>query len=177
MRILLTGEKGVGKTTACKKIIELAREKGLTCCGVITSQEKNELIVKDISTGEKKLLAARPGDKRISNGISLCSFVFSKKGIEFGKKALMKKGDLLIIDEIGKLELGGKGFNTAISAFKSKMNKNSILVVRDTLKNDVSKKLDTCEFKTIKVTKRNREDIPMRISTFWIKKRGDANQC
>jgi len=171
MKILLTGETGIGKTTVCKKIIKLARENGLTCCGVITSQERNALIAEDISTGEKKLLAAEAGDKRISKGIPLCSFVFSKKGIEFGKKALRKKGDLLIIDEFGKLELGGKGFNNAISAFKSKRNKNSILATRDTLKNDVSKKLDTCNFKTIKVTKRNREDIPTFISTFWIKKK------
>ena len=175
MRIILTGEKGVGKTTTCKKIIELAREEGLTCCGVITSQEKEDLVVEDLSTGEKRLLATGAGDKRISNGISLCSFVFSKKGIEFGKKALGKKGDLLTIDEIGKLELGGEGFNNAISAFKSKRNKNSILVVRDTLKKDVLRKLDTCNFKTIKVTRRNREDIPV-FTLSRIKERGEANR-
>lgn len=168
MRILLTGKIGIGKTTVCKKIVEIAKKNGLNCCGVLTQRLEDkgktaELIVEDISTGERKILASRINDEEISNGIISCNFIFNREAIEFGKKALSKKGDLLVIDEIGNLELEGKGFNNAICAFQSKKNKNSILVVRSKLKKAVSAKLD-CNFKMIEVNKDNREEVPTTIS-------------
>jgi len=156
MRILLIGEKGAGKTTVCRKIIGIAGEKRCRCSGVISSQQGDGLVVEDVSTGERKLLAASADSDPVLDGIRLCSFVFSREGIEFGKRAIAKGGDLLIIDELGKLELGGKGFDNALSVFASR-DKNSILVIRDKLKAEVLAKLGGVDFKTVEVTALNRE--------------------
>jgi len=166
MKFLLTGKIGIGKTTVCKKIVEIAKKNGLNCCGVLThrleDKGKTELIVEDISTGERKPLACQINSENISNGIISCNFIFNREAIEFGKKALSKNGDLLVIDEFGNLELEGKGFTNAISAFKSGENKNSIIVVRSELVKTVSAKLN-CNFKIIEVNKDNREEIPINI--------------
>jgi len=169
MKILLTGKIGIGKTYMCEKIVERAKKKGFTCCGTLTRKleegEKNTgLVVEDISTGKKKVLAHRINDGKIRKGIPFCNFIFDENAIEFAKKALSKRGDLLIIDEFGYLELEGKGFNNALLAFKSRRNKNSILVVRNELKEDVSKLLD-CDFKVFEVNQKNREGLPEVILT------------
>ncbi len=174
MRILLTGEIGIGKTSVCKEIVEEAKKNGFTCCGVLTHRLEDKgkttgLVVEDVSTGEKKILASRINGK-ISDGIFLCNFIFNREAIKFGEKALSKKGDLLVTDEFGKLELEGKGFKNAICAFKSRKNKNSILVVRSELKKSVSARLG-CNFKKIEVNENNREELPRTIFNMLFKPR------
>ncbi|MEM3452417.1 MAG: nucleoside-triphosphatase [Candidatus Hadarchaeum sp.] len=158
MRVILAGEKGVGKTTICRKIIEIAAEMRLICAGTITSQQGDELVVEDIASGDKKLLAAVTGSREIPGGIPHCHFVFSPEGIDFGKRALGKKGDLMIIDEFGKLELMGRGFDNALETFKQ--HDNVILVVQDTLKDRLLRELDGIDFKVVEVTEENREELP-----------------
>lgn len=169
MRILLTGKIGIGKTSVCEKIVERAKKNGFTCCGVLTRRLEEGggntgLLVEDISTGNKKVLAHRITDGKIPKGIRFCNFIFIESAIEFAKKALFKRGDLLVIDEFGYLELEGRGFKNALLAFKSEINKNSILVVRNELKEEVSKLLG-CDFKVFEVNQKNREELPEVILT------------
>lgn len=164
MRIILVGGKGVGKTTVCRKIIEIANEMGLSCVGTITSQQEDELAVEDIATGEKRLLAAVVGSREIPGGIPHCHFVFSPEGMEFGKRALARDGNLLIIDEFGKLELMGRGFDNALQAFKR--HGNAILVIQDTLKEQLLPQLDGVDLKVVDVTRKNRDGLPELIIEF-----------
>ncbi|MGQ9788867.1 MAG: nucleoside-triphosphatase [Candidatus Hadarchaeaceae archaeon] len=157
MRIILTGKKGVGKTTVCRRVIEIAREMGLKSVGTITSQQGDELIVEDIDTGEKSLLAAVANSREIPGGIPHCHFIFSPEGIEFGKRALIKDGDLLVIDEFGRLELRGIGFSNALDAFKR--HGNAILVIQDTLKEQLLLELRGTDLQVIDVTEQNREKL------------------
>jgi len=161
MRIILTGDKGMGKTTVCRRVIEIARKRGLGCVGTITSQQGDDLLVEDISTGEKRLLAVVAGSREIPDGILSCHFLFSREGIEFGRRALRKEGDLLIIDEFGRLELTGRGFDNALAAFKN--HRNSILVVRDILKDELLEELEGVDLRVVEITERNREEAPQEI--------------
>ncbi|MGC8816721.1 MAG: nucleoside-triphosphatase [Candidatus Hadarchaeum sp.] len=161
MRIVLVGAKGVGKTTICRKVVEMARRRGLRCVGTITSQQGDDLLVEDVATGEKKLLAAVAGSHKVPGGIPHCHFVFSPEGIEFGKRALSKRGDLLVIDEFGKLELMGKGFDNALEAFKR--HGRAVLAAQDTLKDRLLQELDGVEFKVVEATEQNREELPQAI--------------
>jgi len=161
MRIILTGNRGVGKTTVCRRVIEIARKKGLSCVGTITSQQGEDLLVEDISTGERRLLAVVTGSKEIPDGIPSCHFLFSREGIEFGRGALRKEGALLIIDEFGRLELTGRGFDNALAAFKK--HRSAILVVRDILKDELLEKLDGVDLRVVEITERNREEAPREI--------------
>jgi nucleoside-triphosphatase THEP1 len=169
MKYLLTGKIGVGKTVVCEKIVEKAQKMRVNCCGIVTQkvEEKGKniaLLVKDLSTGESRIMAyGKSMDRQeIPDGIHFCNWVFDENTIEFAEKAIRKKGDLLIIDEIGYLEVEGKGINNAISAFKSPKNKNAILVVRNELEDYFSNLID-CDFKLIEVNKKNRRKLPQII--------------
>jgi nucleoside-triphosphatase THEP1 len=162
MRVLLTGQTGSGKTTVCSRILKIARERGLTCCGVITHQSRRgkemvALIVEDLFTGERRILAKKREDVDGGEGVVSCSFVFDRGSIEFGKRALERDGDLLVIDEIGNLEIKGEGFTNARDAFSSRVN--SILAVRSELSKVISEGLK-CSFRKVKIDKKNREGLP-----------------
>jgi nucleoside-triphosphatase len=165
MRILLTGRPGSGKTTVCTRVVEIARERGLTCYGVIThrlrkGQEAASLVVEDLSTRETRILAKKREDTDGKEGVISCSFAFDRGSIEFGKRALERGGDLLVIDEIGNLEINGEGFTNAMDAFSSR--ENSILVVRSELSEIISEKLK-CGFREVMIDEKNRDDLPEAI--------------
>jgi nucleoside-triphosphatase len=165
MRILLTGRPGLGKTTVCSRVVEIARERGLTCCGLLTHQSRRgketaSLIVEDLSTGERRVLAKKRGSTDGGEGVISCSFIFDRDSIEFGKRALEKDGDLLVIDEVGNLEIRGEGFTNAMDAFSSRGN--SILVVRSELGEIISERLK-CSFREVKIGEKNRDDLPEAI--------------
>lgn len=157
MRVILAGKKGIGKTTVCRKVIEIARRMGLSCVGTITSQQGDELIVEDIATGEKRLLAAVAGSREIPGGIPHCHFIFSPEGIEFGKRALARDGDLLIIDEFGRLELKEVGLGNALDEFSRRSS--AILVIQDTLKEELLPGLDGVDLRVVDVTEQNRDEL------------------
>jgi nucleoside-triphosphatase len=171
MRILLTGRPGSGKTTMCSRVLEIARERGLACCGVITHQsgrgkEAASLIVEDLSTRETRILAKKRRDLDGGEGVISCSFIFDRGSIEFGKKALERGGDLLVIDEVGNLEINGEGFTNAIDAFSSK--ENSILAVRSELSEIISQRLK-CSFREIRIEEKTRDDLPETIFDMMFK--------
>ena len=162
MRILLTGRSGLGKTTVCSRLVEIARERGLTCYGVLTHQSRRgketvTLIVEDLSTGERRVLAKKRGRTDGEEGVISCSFIFDRGSIEFGKRALERDGDLLVIDEVGNLEIKGEGFTNAMDAFSSRAN--SILAVRSELSEVISERLK-CSFREVKIDEKNREGLP-----------------
>ena len=166
MKIVLTGKIGIGKTHICKKLVEQTKKvHAFSCSGIITHQEKqgkpSNLLIEDLSTGERRVFAYRKpvNTQEIVKGIPFCDFIFDRSTIEFAKEALHKPGDLLIIDEIGYLEMEGKGITNAISAFQSNQNKHSILVVRYELKDTISAMLN-CSFELFEVNQKNRDTLP-----------------
>lgn len=165
MRILLTGKVGIGKTTVCEKVIEEMRKRGYSCCGVLTPEVRKNckragFAVLDIASGEKKILANLDGSK--FNGYYQCGkYFFDIEAVKFGEKALDKKGDLIVADEIGPLELIGKGFNNALEISRLRKDK-LIIVVREELKNEVLNLLGP-NFRIFEINDINREKAPALI--------------
>ena len=59
MVIIVTGDIGAGKTTVCQKVIELARDRGYTCGGILTFKGPDEsLTILNVQTGEKEDFAS-----------------------------------------------------------------------------------------------------------------------
>lgn len=126
-----------GKTTALMEFWE----RGITSCdGFITPEidESRKLILVD--TDEELPFELEDGDE--TNSISVGRFKFSKSTFEVVKKKLITlhktAANLIIIDELGKLEMAGHGFEPELGEFidnfktKSK-DKLLILVIRNTL--------------------------------------------
>jgi nucleoside-triphosphatase len=133
MVIIITGAIGIGKTTVCEKVVKIIRSSGYSCGGILTHKAANErLIALDIQTGEKAILASTDN---IFDGPRTPRYSFNPEAIKFGIRAINKAtdSDVLIIDELGYLELDGEGFAKSLELVKTGRFKNSILVIRKQL--------------------------------------------
>ena len=133
MVIIITGAIGIGKTTVCEKVIKIIRNSGYSCGGILTHKTADEsLIALDIQTGERAILATTDNT---FDGPRTPRYSFNPETIKFGIRAINKaiNSDVLIIDELGHLELDGEGFAEGLEFVKTGRVKNSILVIRKQL--------------------------------------------
>jgi nucleoside-triphosphatase THEP1 len=130
---VITGEIGIGKTTICRKVLQMARNAGYTCGGIITHKMPSDsLSVMDIGSGEMVPLAI-PGDKY--GGPLVPRFTFVPEGVWFGMRAIEtgSQADILFVDEMGIIETMGEGFIRAFDIINERKPRNSILVIRNEL--------------------------------------------
>ena len=133
MVIIVTGDIGIGKTTVCEKVVKIVHSLGYTCGGILTYKAPDEsLAILDIQTGEMATLASTDN---IFDGPRTPKYSFDTEGIHFGIRAIDKgiDSDVLIVDEVGYLELGGKGFARILELIRAGKVRNSILVIRKEL--------------------------------------------
>jgi nucleoside-triphosphatase THEP1 len=162
MNIIITGDIGIGKTTVCKKVIEIAGSQGYICGGVITYKTRDDdIIIQDVRNGETKTLASTRG---IYSGPRTAKYYFNPEGIDFGIQSIDGgiTADINIIDELGQLELRGQGFAGVVEQVATGKFKNCILVIRKGLLTSFLPRLGvaTTIFET---TSDNRNQIPERI--------------
>jgi nucleoside-triphosphatase THEP1 len=133
MVIIITGAIGIGKTTVCEKVVKIVRSSGYSCGGILTHKAAHEsLIALDIQTGGRAILASTDNT---FDGPRTHRYSFNPEAIKFGIRAINKAidSDVLIIDELGHLELDGEGFAKSLELVKTGRVKNSILVIRKEL--------------------------------------------
>lgn len=139
--ILFTGKIHTGKTTAL-----LEEVKGRTDSdGILSPVSGNKRFLQRISTGEKHLLEADeqfPENQIITAG----KYRFRKDVFLWARNQLRSMEDseagLIIIDEIGFLELEGTGLEPEVGMLirkRTENNRRTLLVVRDTLIDTVIK--------------------------------------
>ncbi len=119
MKIFLTGLPGSGKSTVINKTIELLRKKGLKVGGILTPEirEKNKRVgfyVKDIFSNEMEIFASidfKIGPKIGKYGIDTKAFEkIALKALDFA----IENCDLIIVDEIGKMEFLSQEFKKKV---------------------------------------------------------------
>jgi len=141
MLLLLTGAIGVGKTTVCCKVVGLARAGGRQPRGILTPPlydadgAKAGFEALDVASGRRWPLAHKTeplGGPRVG------PYAFDRSGLERALRALRKAmapgTDLLVVDEIGPLELEqGDGFAPLLEALPRGGPDHVLLVVRSGL--------------------------------------------
>jgi len=132
---ILTGPFGSGKTTACRQLADLARRRGLDCAGIVcparfegTSKVGIDLL--NLRTGECRPLAEaddQPSELRTTH------YRFDAEVMAWGAAILNMACpcDVLIIDEIGPLELEqGQGWVNALTVLREEQFDLAVVVVR-----------------------------------------------
>jgi nucleoside-triphosphatase len=136
--IILSAAIHSGKTTCLQK--NVAQYKN--ACGIICPDVAGSRIVIDIESGKQHQLQKPLAD--LESDIVVGKYVFCADGFSFAHGALLNAvasdKSLIIVDEIGKLELEGNGLEPAFSvllAGASKQHERTLLVViRDYLLQD-----------------------------------------
>jgi nucleoside-triphosphatase THEP1 len=168
MNVLLTGERQMGKTTVCRQVAELARGLDYEPAGVLALAvlDKDGLPVAYhalmLADGEQRLLARANGDLGgpRTGRYSFDANVFSRV-IGRLRGAISQGCDLLIVDEIGPLELEqGRGLAPILSDLSGRGLPPLLLVVRSELAGQLQKRLSDITFRTFTVTQENRQALP-----------------
>lgn len=117
--IVISGDKGGGKSSFTHTLCSRIEEFGLSTGGVIQipplpGQEQKEWFLSDQSTGEVKLLLTT---EEIQGWPRRGRFSINEATFEWARERLLAQAETceyLIIDEIGPLELEGGGYHEAL---------------------------------------------------------------
>lgn len=134
---LLVGDRHSGKTSTCRRLVELGRARGLTVGGIVApavhhADRCTGYDVVDLATGRSTRLATvqAPGVEQVGG------FHFLPEGLAFGNAALKRAVEtahrLVIVDEVGPLELAGGGWAEQLDPLAARRG-STLFVVRRAL--------------------------------------------
>jgi len=137
MITLLTGERDAGKTSLCGRIADMARAASATVAGVISPAifrdgYKEGISVVDLRSGTSRPLAMKQTNRQFGE----MGYRFDESSLRWANDAVASSSpcDLLVIDEIGPLEiLHNRGFVAAIEVLLTGEYNIALVVVRPEL--------------------------------------------
>ncbi len=159
MKVAIIGKPAIGKTTICERICSKLKEK-TSVSGFVTKEvrEKGTRVgfkAYDLATGKEVWLAKiGEGQPRVGKYVVLVS------EFEDFVKNLNWDGELVVIDEIGPMELKSDAFLQLIEKLLAR--KNLLFVVHQTLSNPLVERIKE-HFKLFVVSKQNRETLVEKI--------------
>lgn len=137
--VIITGLSGAGKTTWCARLARLAEESMLQVKGILSPGEfengrKKVIMVKDLASCESRPLATL--NRNLEVELSTPRWKFIPEALDWANKILgdIDQADLLIIDELGPLELlRGKGLTAGMDLVDSGKFQVACVVIRSSL--------------------------------------------
>ena len=142
-RVLVTGDRGAGKTLFCRALVEAVRAlpgppevAGVLSPRVYEASEQVGIDAVDLCTGERRRLASlrAAGEPALSEATKL--WRFDPEALAWGNRVLASAVPcgLLVVDELGPLELEeGQGWLGGIEAVESGAFTAAVVVVRPRL--------------------------------------------
>jgi nucleoside-triphosphatase len=163
--VFLTGIPGVGKSTIVRKVVERTRQEGIKVGGMTSSDLRSGSVrvgfeIRDLMTGEAGVLAHinQATTPRIGK-YHVKSEDLDRIGIEAIVSAI-KHADLIVVDEVGPMELTSRRFKEAVQAALA-CGKPLLGTVhrsaQDPLVNAIRR---TRAVEVIEVTNENRDSLP-----------------
>ena len=167
---LVTGDIGAGKTTAVGRVVALARARGYVCAGLwapalVVDGRKTGIEAVDLSSGERRLLARM---SLVATGEQLGRYSFCPDAIAWANEvlaaAVAARPDLLVVDEIGPLELErGGGLAPVLELLATGSARRALVIVRTWLLDALRARLPGIPAATFAVDVRTRESVPGRV--------------
>lgn len=136
---IVTGEIDSGKTNFIKKLVDVLKEKEIQVGGIYSKKifEQSKRIgydVVDINTNKSTPFLRTISD-RVYEKIGI--FHILPAGLKFGIECLKTtnnfENEIVIIDEVGKLELSGKGWSSELEKNLKLQKSHLLLVIRKEL--------------------------------------------
>jgi len=160
--IILTGERGVGKSTVCLETIALAQARKYPCGGILTlSRPDGSRDVLDVRSGDTRRLTLEPD---ASPAVTLGRFRFDPETLAWGNETLAHDASpchLLVVDELGPLEIErGQGWLKAFDVLHRHSFALALVVVRPELVVQAQLSLPASATAVLTVTPDNRDDLP-----------------
>jgi nucleoside-triphosphatase THEP1 len=157
LTVLITGPRGVGKTTLCLRTVALAKEAHYSCAGLLTLREDDDRrVVVDVRTGDRRSLTATgPG------GVPVGRYVFDPGALAWGAEVLAHSTpcDLLVVDELGPLEMAGDGWAVGMDVLREGRFLLALVVVRPELVAEALERFPDAW--ALEVTPENRDGLPV----------------
>ena len=155
---IITGSIRGGKTTYTKKLIDLLRRNNLKIGGILSERLLEGNIttgynIVNVETGDREDFLRETGE---ASEERIGRFTISNKGLEEGNRVLRSLAEndnyLVIIDEVGLLEINGKGWSESIGNLLENSSNNILMTVRDLYVEEVRKKWELREAVVFNIT-------------------------
>lgn len=136
---ILTGSLGQGKTTCVQKIIEIFKEEKISVGGIYSPRmmENNKTVgydIVDICSNKREVFLRLTDDEDLNK---IGKYSIFPQGLHLGSNALKVSNNInnkiIVIDEVGYLELGNQGWGSNIQDLIKASKNHLLLVVRDSL--------------------------------------------
>lgn len=159
--VILTGERGVGKSTVCHQAVILAQDRGYICGGLITlSHPDGARDVLDVRSGNTRRLTLPPdAQPAVIQG----RFRFDPATMSWGNEVLAQVTPcpLLVVDELGPLEIEpGAGWTKAFGTLYGGHFTLALVVIRPELLVPMQVRLPPGATTVLTVTSDNRDVLP-----------------
>lgn len=158
MKIAVTGRPGVGKTTLCMKVFKaLKNVEGFVTLEVREKGRRIGFKLHDLKSGEELWLAkVGEGYPRVGKYV-----VFLENLDRFARKISDYDGCLIVIDEVGPMELKSDNFVRAMERL-IESDKNLLVTVHYKSKHPLVERIKR-EFELYVIDEKNRDDVANEI--------------
>lgn len=167
--VIISGDKHAGKTTFTSQVIGMLKEEGFKpggflAIGSFENNRRSEFKLHAVETGEEMPLCSI----HYTEGQKAGPFRFDASGIKFGERLLVseevKDKDIVVIDEVGPLEIKGEGWSAGLSGLLNNSGIVLILVVRKGLVDEIKDRWSFHEADVFPICSSNPEEVAQSIS-------------
>ncbi len=159
MIFILTGPVDSGKTTFLKRVIEeLKKQKvkmdGFLSEGIVEGQEKIGYDLVDLGVGKSIPFIRKSGQQDWQR---IGPYFFIPEGLSRAKMIILqsREADILVVDEIGPLELSGQGVWDALEHVVFQRLQNYLFVLRREILEDFLKMVGKIEVKIFDIKEKD----------------------
>lgn len=164
---IISGNVHEGKTTLTRKVVKLLQEKGVLVRGFFSvaydnDADKKLYCIEDVEADNREILCS---ENPSTGDIKYGRFYFSAAGIQLGRdilyRAVRNPGQLIVIDEIGPLEINDNGWAPAIHELLTQTQTVHLWIVREKLTDVIIRKWNVGDVYLFRLN----DDTPQEIAT------------